>query len=66
MAKTHSVTVMPTIKVDAYQCARCGHIWLPREPTKRENRPPVLCAKCKSAYWNIPKPKPKPKEVKRK
>ena len=48
---------MGKVKVDAYHCERCGHIWLPREPTKREHRDPILCAKCKSAYWNIPKTK---------
>lgn len=57
MAKIHSTIVMPIVKVDAYKCSRCGHIWLPSERTRRENRLPVLCAKCKSAYWNIPKPK---------
>lgn len=50
---------MGKVKVDAYKCERCGHIWLPREPTKRGNRLPVICAKCKSAYWNIPKERKK-------
>ena len=44
---------MGKVKVDAYKCERCGHIWLPREPNK--NRKPILCAKCKSAYWDIPR-----------
>lgn len=54
---------MPIVTVDAYQCARCGHIWLPRDPKKR----PVNCAKCKNAYWDIPRPGggklPKPKRL---
>jgi DNA-directed RNA polymerase subunit RPC12/RpoP len=48
-------TAVGIVKVDAYKCERCGHIWLPREPNK--NRKPILCAKCKSAYWDIPRPK---------
>ena len=54
---TAEAVTMGKVKVDAYKCERCGHIWLPREPNR--NRKPILCAKCKSAYWDIPKPKPK-------
>jgi DNA-directed RNA polymerase subunit RPC12/RpoP len=43
-------------KVEAYKCERCGHIWLPREATIKQNRKPVVCGKCKSAYWDIPRP----------
>lgn len=32
-----------------FKCLRCGHEWL----SKLEH--PVLCAKCHSAYWDIPK-----------
>lgn len=39
------------IKVDAFQCERCSHIWLPH---KREEAP-GRCAKCKSPYWNTPR-----------
>lgn len=42
---------MSTVKVDAYKCDRCGHVWLPRDPDKR----PISCAKCKSAYWDTPR-----------
>lgn len=42
---------MAKIKIDAYKCERCGHIWRPREGTKE----PKVCPKCKSPYWNTPK-----------
>ena len=35
------------------KCLRCGHEWLPRTWEV------FTCAKCKSAYWNVPR-----KEVK--
>jgi hypothetical protein len=34
-----------------FQCERCEHKWLPREPKK----PPTTCPKCKSPYWNKPR-----------
>jgi predicted Zn-ribbon and HTH transcriptional regulator len=42
---------MARIKTDAYQCERCGHIWLPRKTEKE----PIVCPKCKSPYWNRPR-----------
>jgi len=36
------------IVVKEKECKRCGHKWIPRL-----ERNPVLCPKCKSAYWNI-------------
>ena len=39
------------------KCLRCGHEWIPRKPVV------ILCAKCRSAYWNIPKQE-RMKEVK--
>lgn len=32
------------------KCKRCGHGWYP----KSENMP-MVCPKCKSPYWAIPK-----------
>jgi transcription elongation factor Elf1 len=32
-----------------FKCLRCGHEWL----SKLEH--PILCARCHSAYWDIPK-----------
>ena len=40
---------MSKIKVDAYKCERCGHIWMPRVYSKEESR---VCPRCKSPYWN--------------
>jgi predicted Zn-ribbon and HTH transcriptional regulator len=42
---------MAKVKVDAYQCERCGHIWLPRNKVDE----PKVCPKCKSPYWNTPR-----------
>jgi predicted nucleic acid-binding Zn-ribbon protein len=42
---------MPKIKTDAYQCGRCGHVWMPRKIEKE----PKVCPKCKSPYWNEPR-----------
>jgi predicted Zn-ribbon and HTH transcriptional regulator len=33
-----------------YKCDRCGYEWTPRKKEK-----PIVCPKCKSPYWNIPK-----------
>jgi predicted Zn-ribbon and HTH transcriptional regulator len=41
---------MARIKVDGYQCERCGHIWV-----KRMEDEPALCPKCKTPYWNKPR-----------
>jgi predicted nucleic acid-binding Zn ribbon protein len=43
------------IKIDAFKCEKCGHIWISRMYTKDD--PPVTCAKCKNPYWNRPKVK---------
>ena len=45
---------MGKVKVDAYKCERCGHIWMSRENSRDE---PKVCPKCKSPYWNIPRKK---------
>jgi predicted Zn-ribbon and HTH transcriptional regulator len=41
-----------TISVEFLLCDRCGHEWLTRRPQL-----PKICPKCKSIYWNTPKPK---------
>lgn len=38
------------MKLPTYTCVRCGHTWIPRTPDK-----PIVCPKCKSPYWDIPK-----------
>ena len=42
------------VKVDGYQCERCGHIWVAREGRERGDLP-TICPKCKSPYWNRPR-----------
>jgi hypothetical protein len=46
-------TVTPKVKVDAYECTRCGHVWVPRKDTTL----PVTCPnrKCNSPYWDKPR-----------
>lgn len=36
--------------VTVYKCERCTHEW-----QKRGKEEPLICPKCKSAYWNRPK-----------
>jgi Zn finger protein HypA/HybF involved in hydrogenase expression len=39
------------IILKGYRCERCKHEWIPRDPRKE----PIVCPKCKSPYWKIPK-----------
>jgi len=49
---------MPEVEVSAYKCSRCGHIWMPRDISWREEGvKPAVCPKCKSPYWDRPKKK---------
>ncbi|MBU0466418.1 MAG: hypothetical protein KKD94_00845 [Nanoarchaeota archaeon] len=41
---------MGIIKIQAYECERCSHIW-----PSRKKQIPIVCPKCKSPYWNIKK-----------
>ena len=41
---------MTTTKITKLTCLRCGHSWWPKTPDR-----PMLCAKCRSAYWERPK-----------
>ena len=47
------------IEVEGFKCERCGHEWIPRNKEK-----PIICPKCKSPYWNIPKKKRNNKKLK--
>lgn len=38
------------IKLLGFKCERCDHEWAPRKEGK-----PIICPKCKSPYWNVPK-----------
>jgi len=42
------------IKLDAYRCERCEHVWVPR--VYHEDNDHVIYRKCKSSYWNKRKP----------
>ena len=44
---------MGIIKVEAFKCEKCGHIWISKKFDK--DNLPIACAKCKNAYWNRPK-----------
>ena len=50
---------MGRIKIEAFKCERCGHIWLPRgiesKIDKLDDAEPKVCPKCKSPYWNTPR-----------
>lgn len=35
------------MKLKTHKCLRCRHVWFPRKESE-----PVVCAKCKSPYWN--------------
>jgi hypothetical protein len=39
------------------KCLVCHHEWR----TRLEGRDPDMCARCHSAYWNVPKPLRPPK-----
>lgn len=42
---------MAKIKLDAFQCERCRHRWVPFDIAS----PPRVCPKCKSPYWEKPR-----------
>jgi len=47
------------IKVNAFNCLRCGHRWIPRvQLSQLEGKlkdKPRICPHCKSAYWDLEK-----------
>ena len=43
---------MGKVKIDGYICERCKHQWISRERRKEK---PVVCPKCKSPYWDVPR-----------
>ena len=50
-AKLQIELTVPTPSIVQAGCARCGHLWIPRQP----NRAIKICPKCKSPYWNTPR-----------
>lgn len=47
---------MPIIQVDACECGRCNHLWLPAG--RIEGVLPKRCARCKSPAWNSERARP--------
>lgn len=41
---------MGEIKLGGCLCERCEHAWISRVDGK-----PVVCPKCKSPYWDVPR-----------
>ena len=46
---------MAKIKIMAYRCERCEHIWMPRVYAVKAKENPHVCPRCKSPYWNVPR-----------
>lgn len=42
----------PIVKIDAFKCNKCNHIWISHLESYNKDHPPIACASCKSAYWN--------------
>ena len=51
---------MAKVKIDGFQCERCEHRWVPENIDK----PPRVCPKCKSPYWDRPRQKANTKREK--
>jgi len=53
---------MPRIKiiVEGWQCCRCTYKWIP----KKKTQVPIICPKCNSPYWDVPRKNKKNKEKK--
>ena len=51
MILSMSKIVLPDAGYD-WRCQRCHHQWRSRHPNEK---PPVSCSKCRSAYWRTPK-----------
>jgi len=39
------------VKVKGYKCNNCCYEWVPRSQKEK----PLICPKCKSARWDMPK-----------
>ena len=48
--------MVPEILIQGYKCERCGHIWVPRKNEYGVIERPRTCPRCKSAWWDKPKP----------
>ena len=48
----------PHVKLEGYQCDRCGHRWSPPDGKGKwpnSNDDPKQCPKCRSPYWDKPR-----------
>ena len=45
---------MGEIRLDGFICDRCDHTWVSRNGFDSEQKP-LVCPKCKTPYWNIPR-----------
>lgn len=43
--------------LEGLKCLRCGHLWIPRDPSGH----PVRCPECRSYYWDRPRKRMTPK-----
>jgi len=49
---------MSKVRLPTLHCERCGHEWHPRKVERR------ICPKCKSPYFDVPRPLRDEKEEK--
>ena len=48
------------VSLKPVRCLRCGYVWMPKVKffdggSAAKMISPVVCAKCRSPYWHIPK-----------
>ena len=48
------MSMVGRVTLEGYKCERCKHVWIPRK-YQDKSKEPIICPKCKSPYWNIPK-----------
>ena len=43
------------IKIEAFKCEKCGHIWISQKfETSKDNLPIIRALNVQSPYWNRP------------
>src|SRR6266705_2726808 len=52
---------MARVQIPGFKCERCDHIWTPRA---NSDKPPRVCPRCKSPYWDTPRQRKKHGEKK--
>lgn len=51
------MSMVGKVTLEGYKCERCDHVWIPRKYHAGKKKDPIICPKCKSPYWNIPRKK---------